>query len=76
MILFSQMFLLEKFSFSVINDLGTSSSEMRIIFEVLQIETENSATALLIYMKQTRLTKGRHLLSSLYESHTGTQKIK
>ena len=46
MILFLQMFLLEKFSFCMINNLGTPSSELQINFGALQIGTENSATGL------------------------------
>ena len=46
MILFLHIFLLEKFLFSVINNLGTPSLEMQIIFRMLQIDTENSATGI------------------------------
>ena len=38
-----------KRSFSVINNLGTPSSEVQINFYVLQIDTENSATRLITY---------------------------
>ena len=41
------MFLLEKFSFSVIIKLGASSAKLQINFGVLQIDTENSATGTL-----------------------------
>ena len=47
MILYLHIFLLEKFSFSMINNLGTPSSELQINFGMLQIDTENSATGLL-----------------------------
>ena len=38
------MLLLKEVSFSVINNLGTPSSELQINFSVLQIDKENSAT--------------------------------
>ena len=40
------MLLLEKFSFSIINNLGTPSFKLQINFGVLQIDRENSATGL------------------------------
>ena len=40
------MLLLEKFSFSVINNFGTQSSELQVNFGVLQIDIVNSAFGL------------------------------
>ena len=71
MILFLQMFLLEKFSFSVINNLGTPSSELQINFGVMQIDTENSNTEDTSRLFQlTRSQKDPKLAKNLFYAYS------
>ena len=48
--LLRKMTNLHDVSFSVINNLSTPSSELQINFGVLQIDTENSATGIILFI--------------------------